>query len=258
MMPNRPFTQLKYAQTTMPDTMDPYVILNLDPNAVDISDIKKAYRKMALKYHPDANIGNDEAQQKESNDEFVKVHAAYAFLTGKSDQMPTTCIKKPTVREIKKDAAHGPPSKPSWQYRPTTTTTIHDNNDECNTGMTEERPSSHTTKTKRVRIHEPRHNPYSSHLHSSRSYDELCHKVQTQLKELQSQELNQRPSSNRSWHQHYAYDAVQRQAYMRQQQQQQQLEFLENQRRLRQKQQEQRHQQMQCHPFHYAHPIWQY
>jgi hypothetical protein len=246
MMPHRPFTQLNYAQTTMPDTMDPYVILNLDPNAVDISDIKKAYRKMALKYHPDANIGNDEATQKISNEEFVKVHAAYAFLTGKSDQMPTTRIQKTKVQDIQRDT-HCPPFKPSWQYRPTTIT------DERNTIQTEESPSSHTTKTKRVRVHEPRHNPYSSHLQSSRSYDELCHKVQTQLKEIQSQEVNQ-PFSNRSWHQHYTYDAVQRQAYMRQER----FEVLEDQRRLRQKQQQQHQQQRQCHPFHYAHPIWQY
>jgi len=32
--------------------LDPYVVLALEPTATE-GDIKKAYRKMSLKYHPD-------------------------------------------------------------------------------------------------------------------------------------------------------------------------------------------------------------
>jgi curved DNA-binding protein CbpA len=77
-------SRLNYASTTLPDSSDPYVILNLDPSSVDLKEIKKAYRKMALLYHPDAR---DEADKKVANEEFARVNAAYALLTGKSDEM---------------------------------------------------------------------------------------------------------------------------------------------------------------------------
>lgn len=78
-----PKSCLNYASTTLPDSSDPYVILNLDPGSIDLQEIKKAYRKMALKYHPDAR---DDADKKIANEEFARVNAAYAFLTGKSDE----------------------------------------------------------------------------------------------------------------------------------------------------------------------------
>lgn len=42
---------------------DPYQILGLDKGA-GLDDIKKAYRKLAKKYHPDLNPGNKEAEKK--------------------------------------------------------------------------------------------------------------------------------------------------------------------------------------------------
>ena len=37
--------------------MDPYKVLGVSYNATD-DEIKKAYRKLSRKYHPDANVGN--------------------------------------------------------------------------------------------------------------------------------------------------------------------------------------------------------
>ncbi len=54
-----------------------YKILEIDKNASE-SEIKKAYRKLALKYHPDKNKGDKTAEEK-----FKKISEAYAVLSDK-------------------------------------------------------------------------------------------------------------------------------------------------------------------------------
>lgn len=55
---------------------DYYNILGLDKNCTD-DDIKKAYRKLALKYHPDKNKGKD------AEEKFKEVAEAYEVLSDK-------------------------------------------------------------------------------------------------------------------------------------------------------------------------------
>jgi DnaJ-class molecular chaperone len=54
--------------------MDPYEILGVSKTASD-DEIKKAYRNLAKKYHPDLNPNNKEAEQ-----EFKKISVAYSLI----------------------------------------------------------------------------------------------------------------------------------------------------------------------------------
>ena len=54
---------------------DYYSLLGVARNATD-AEIKSAYRKLAMKYHPDRNPGNKEAEEK-----FKKIGAAYEALS---------------------------------------------------------------------------------------------------------------------------------------------------------------------------------
>ncbi|MCR4694460.1 MAG: J domain-containing protein [Pseudobutyrivibrio sp.] len=54
--------------------LDPYRALGVDRNATD-EEIKKAYRNLSRKYHPDANINNPNKEQAEER--FKEIQAAY-------------------------------------------------------------------------------------------------------------------------------------------------------------------------------------
>jgi molecular chaperone DnaJ len=59
----------------MPQTQDPYKALGVDRKASD-EEIKKAYRKLARRYHPDKNPGDEAAEER-----FKEVQGAYAILS---------------------------------------------------------------------------------------------------------------------------------------------------------------------------------
>ena len=52
-----------------------YRLLGLDRFAT-VEEIKTAYRALAMKYHPDRNIGNEQ----EAELKFKEIHAAYEVL----------------------------------------------------------------------------------------------------------------------------------------------------------------------------------
>ena len=66
-----------FSVTDMAEKRDYYEVLGLSKTATD-SEIKKAYFALAKKYHPDANPGNKEAEQK-----FKEINEAYSILSDK-------------------------------------------------------------------------------------------------------------------------------------------------------------------------------
>ena len=59
---------------------DYYEVLGVEKSA-DATTIKKAYRKLALKFHPDQNPGDKEAEEK-----FKEAAEAYEILVLKKDK----------------------------------------------------------------------------------------------------------------------------------------------------------------------------
>ena len=57
--------------------MDPYKILGVSPSATD-DEVKKAYRRLSKKYHPDAN--RDNANQEDTTKMFMQVQDAYKMI----------------------------------------------------------------------------------------------------------------------------------------------------------------------------------
>lgn len=70
---------------------DPYKVLGVSPNASD-EEIKAAYRKLAKKYHPDLNPGNEAAAKKMN-----EINAAYEQ------------IKNPQPEDTYSNASYGNP-----------------------------------------------------------------------------------------------------------------------------------------------------
>lgn len=61
---------------------DPYQILGIPHNASD-EEIKKAYRNLSRKYHPDANINNP--NKAEAEEKFKEVQKAYKMIMNKEE-----------------------------------------------------------------------------------------------------------------------------------------------------------------------------
>jgi DnaJ like chaperone protein len=60
----------------VPETDSAFKILEIERSASD-EDVKKAYRKMAMKYHPDKVIQLGEDYNKSAEEKFRKVNEAY-------------------------------------------------------------------------------------------------------------------------------------------------------------------------------------
>jgi len=76
---------------------------------VTTDEIKSAYRRLAKKYHPDKNPGNEQAAKR-----FVRIATAYEVLSDEEKRQAydaTLGVKKPTSEEAKQhgQAAHFDP-----------------------------------------------------------------------------------------------------------------------------------------------------
>ena len=65
-----------------------YQVLELQNNVSD-EEVKKAYKKMAVKYHPDKHANSSEQEKKEAEENFKKIADAYDVLTNKEKHMPS-------------------------------------------------------------------------------------------------------------------------------------------------------------------------
>ncbi|KAL9190909.1 hypothetical protein ACHAXT_000615 [Thalassiosira profunda] len=70
----------------LPTTDDPFLLLGLDPRnpTTDVKEIKRAYRKRAMQYHPDVIVGpeSSEKERDEASKDFARINAAYEMLSG--------------------------------------------------------------------------------------------------------------------------------------------------------------------------------
>lgn len=63
--------------------LDPYEVLGVSRGASD-EEIKKAYRNLSRKYHPDANINNP--NKAEAEEKFKQVQQAYDMVMKEKEQ----------------------------------------------------------------------------------------------------------------------------------------------------------------------------
>ncbi|MBR5091976.1 MAG: TerB family tellurite resistance protein [Bacteroidales bacterium] len=65
---------------------DPYRVLGIDSSATD-DEVKKAYRRMAMKYHPDRVAGMSEEMQRNAAEQMKEINQAYETIKQRRPSM---------------------------------------------------------------------------------------------------------------------------------------------------------------------------
>jgi hypothetical protein len=115
------------------DSNDPYEVLGFRVPTSDPKEIKRAYRKLALKYHPDVaaavtNGGKDkeggiiddekarqqEAAKKRASDRFAKINWAYQVLSGKQASSSSASQQQSAAAGTRSSSSSGPGGGGGW------------------------------------------------------------------------------------------------------------------------------------------------
>ena len=65
---------------------DPYRVLGIDSSATD-EEVKRAYRRMAMKYHPDRVAGMSEELQRNAAEQMKEINQAYEVIKDRRASM---------------------------------------------------------------------------------------------------------------------------------------------------------------------------
>lgn len=95
---------------------DPFEILNIPQATTDKKVIKKAYRRMAMKYHPDVVINSDSTaeEKKRASDYFAQINAAYELLSGKGSNSAGS--SSTSSRSSTSSSGYTPPHRRTSSY----------------------------------------------------------------------------------------------------------------------------------------------
>ena len=71
----------------MANKRDYYEVLGVSKTATQ-DELKKAYRKLSMQYHPDRQAGKSDAEKKDAEEKFKEVSEAYSILSDKDKNHP--------------------------------------------------------------------------------------------------------------------------------------------------------------------------
>ena len=102
------------------DSDDPFRVLQINSPTADAAEIRKAYRRMAIRFHPDVTTNKDSTadEKKVANDRFAKINWAYQTLSGKdSGSSPfSSSDSKSQSSTYSKSGGWTPPHRRSQSY----------------------------------------------------------------------------------------------------------------------------------------------